>query len=359
MFDKKINDIPSTANFAKIHEKAQKLTMLGIFSYNKIPTIKYLGGCSNHALVTSESNQESLLIRLPGSQSELLVDRPAEKHNSDIVARLGLAPKVIESHISGELNGYKVEEFLQGSSLTFETFNQHADTALRTLRKVHDSGEEFLTQYNLFDRIILMCETLKSNGINYLSYDRRQKSISLDQIINTVQTLREQANRFFEQSDLVPCHNDISPMNFIVVTDPETKIETIKIIDWEYSGMNDRMVDLAYIASENGYVSREAVEKLLESYYETKNIRNIDVDKILFYTPLIDLKVAVFSLMQVHMRNESKIINILRKTDALDDRFSSFEHRIQLPDYLNVLEKCGLMIRQDEYSSVGLSDIKL
>ena len=64
-----------------------------------------------------------------------------------------------------------------------------------------------------------------------------------------------------------------------------------------------------------------------------------NVDKVLFYIPLIDLKVAIFSLMQVHMRNESKLIDILRKCNKTDDRFSTFERRIQSSDYLSVLNK--------------------
>jgi|GEM_PF-3662771 len=339
-----ISNIPSGANKEKILEKAELLNKLSIFNntpsslqYVPIETLEYLGGCSNHAIrakIQGKDSQREFLIRLPGSQSELMIDRASEKYNTDIVADLELCPRILESYDRGELNGFKVEEFLQGKSLNFDNFKTFQDKALAALKKVHDCGKIFKTEYNIFDRIIMMCETLKANGIKFLAYNKREKQVSLDRIIEVIESLKKKAADLFGQPNLVPCHNDISPFNFMLVSDQEKKNE-IQIIDWEYSGMNDRMVDLAYIASENGYTSRTEVEKLLTSYFN-KTPEKEDIDKVLFYIPLIDLKVSVWALMQVHMRNESKEIEGLRKGWG-PERFAKFIERTQSPDFQAVV----------------------
>ena len=43
----------------------------------------------------------------------------------------------------------------------------------------------------------------------------------------------------------VPCHNDLLPANFLRDGD------ALRIIDWEYAGMNDRYFDLGNLAVNN------------------------------------------------------------------------------------------------------------
>lgn len=76
-----ITDIPKQANKEKIWQKTALLSRSGIFKNTSVISLKYLGGCSNHALTTVEGRP--FLIRLPGSQSNLIVDRHAEKYNAN------------------------------------------------------------------------------------------------------------------------------------------------------------------------------------------------------------------------------------------------------------------------------------
>ncbi|KTD33415.1 choline/ethanolamine kinase family protein [Legionella israelensis] len=333
-----VDKIPEKASKAKIEEKTAKLSQLSIFKHSTFSSLDYLGGCTNHALLAHRKTEKPVVIRLPGSQSELIVDRKAEKYNSAIVASLGLCAHTLESYESGALHGFKVEDFINGQSLNVETFRKYTKPALAALKKIHDCKQIFLTEYSLFERIILMCETLIANGVNYLPYNRRRETVSLSAIIEHVKDLEETATQLFPEVEKVPCHNDISPFNFIVVKNTTESAEEIKILDWEYSGMNDRMIDLAYIASENGYVSRAEIEEFLQLYFESEVVKPEDVDKVLFYVPLIDLKVAVWSLLQVHMRNESKVIDSLKNITGTD-RFHQFKERIQSKDYQSVIEK--------------------
>ena len=60
--------------------------------------------------------------------------------------------------------------------------------------------------------------------------------------------------------DPVPCHNDLLAANFILVG------ETLRIVDWEYAGMNDRFFDLGNFAV-NNELDDGGERRLLEAYF--------------------------------------------------------------------------------------------
>ena len=68
--------------------------------------------------------------------------------------------------------------------------------------------------------------------------------------------------------ELKPCHNDTVPENFI-----KSK-KNIYLIDWEYSGMNDPLWDLAAHIIECGFEVEEE-ERFLNYYFESKIDREI------------------------------------------------------------------------------------
>lgn len=316
----------------------------------KIVHVKYLGGCSNHALKvtieTEENGLKNVLVRLPGSFSELLVNREAERVNTAIVAELGVCPAFAKQFaIKGnllQLEGYKVEDFLENAKpLTHETFNRHRKMALAQLKKVHQCGKQFETEYNLLERLKLMCYSLQGvvgERIFFNPQREGQKYTTIDAIILQIEQLEKLAKAFGKIS-LLPCHNDIPPFNFMIIS-KENEMDDIKIIDWEYGGMNDPMCELAYIANENGYHNRDAIIDLINDYYAGDQISNtelqINIDRILFYLPLIDLKVAIWSLMQVHMCNQSQYIEELRSGWG-PERYDRYLEKINSNEYKELL----------------------
>jgi thiamine kinase-like enzyme len=61
--------------------------------------------------------------------------------------------------------------------------------------------------------------------------------------------------------ELAPCHNDLVPENFV-----KSGNDNIYLIDWEYSGMNDPMWDVAAYSLESG-LSIEEEEIFLSLYF--------------------------------------------------------------------------------------------
>src|SRR5699024_115602 len=73
-----------------------------------------------------------------------------------------------------------------------------------------------------------------------------------------------------------PCHNDTVPENFIKGKD------NMYLIDWEYSGANDPMWDLAAHIIECDFDEDEE-ELFLQKYYNTDYIEGKYKRKILIY----------------------------------------------------------------------------
>jgi thiamine kinase-like enzyme len=64
-------------------------------------------------------------------------------------------------------------------------------------------------------------------------------------------------------SEVVLCHNDLNPQNILFS-------ETIKLIDWEYAGVNDRYFDLASVCVEFDLNTEDEV-CFLSSYFTEEN----------------------------------------------------------------------------------------
>ena len=62
--------------------------------------------------------------------------------------------------------------------------------------------------------------------------------------------------------ELCPCHNDAVPENFI-----KTKDGRIFLIDWEYSGKNDPMADIAALFLESSFTI-ENQDRFLDLYFD-------------------------------------------------------------------------------------------
>lgn len=91
--------------------------------------------------------------------------------------------------------------------------------------------------------------------------------------------------------DLKPCHNDGVPENFI--KDPSGKIY---LIDWEYSGMNDPVAELAALFLESNF-SEQSKSIVLDTYYKGEIPADIK-ERILIYQILWDYLWAQWTIIK-------------------------------------------------------------
>ena len=91
--------------------------------------------------------------------------------------------------------------------------------------------------------------------------------------------------------ELRPCHNDAVPENFIKASDGR-----LFLIDWEYSGMNDPMADLAALFLEAGF-TEENQDFVLNRYF-SGNVPTLSYEKILCYQILWDYLWAQWTVIK-------------------------------------------------------------
>lgn len=216
-----------------------------------IKSIIPAGGMTNkNYKVTVE--KKNYILRIPGAGTSDMIDRKQEKANSSLASTLGLDTKVVYFN---EETGVKIAEFIEnGETLNGQTAKMEENMMLsaKILKKLHTSHIKFNNTFDVFELMEYYENLLmKVKGKNFEDYyETKNKVFGLRSILKDIGV------------DIVPCHNDTVPENFI-----KSGKNKIYLIDWEYSGMNDPMWDLAAHSIECNF-SPSDEELFLKIYFE-------------------------------------------------------------------------------------------
>lgn len=262
--------------FPKLKRKEMEIKTQNIRSYivealkvseGEIGDIVPSGGMTNKNYKVSIKNK-NYVLRIPGAGTEEMISRADEKINSSLAHKLGLDTEVI---YFDDKTGIKIAEFIEeAETLNGMTAKREDNMKLTTaiLKKLHSSDITLSSRFDVFEKIEHYENLLKAaNGKNFSDYEEiKKKVMSLKQLLQQ-----------FDMK-LLPCHNDTVPENFV-----KGKSGRIYLIDWEYSGMNDPMWDLAAHSLECSF-SEDDEELFLSLYFgtmpEEKYLMRILIHKI-------------------------------------------------------------------------------
>ena len=230
----------------------------------EIEKIEPLGGMTNrNYLIFSKNNK--YVFRKSGEGTSEIISRSNEINNCKKIKELGIDANLL---VFNEKTGVKITKYIENAqTLNPDTVIFYLEEVAKTLRKLHTSKIEFNNIFNPFEEMKKYEElSQKLNGKFYEGYEEVKKIVF---------SLREKMEKLDIQ--LVSCHNDTVPENFI------KSGNKLYLIDWEYSGLNDPMWDLAAISIESK-LSKENEEKLLSYYFGRKATKEerlrIHVNKI-------------------------------------------------------------------------------
>ncbi len=190
--------------------------------------------------------EKEYIMRIPGEGTDQLIDRKQECQVYQEVADLGLSDTVC--YFEPE-KGYKLTEFIPGTRVCHSEDKDDVRKCMAVLRKFHESGKKVSHTFDLFGKIDFYESLWGGMPSCYKDY-RRTK----EKVWELKQYLEEQPKRW------TLCHIDSVPDNFLMA-DSE-----IRLIDWEYAGMQDADVDIAMFAVYALY-DREQVDDLIDAYY--------------------------------------------------------------------------------------------
>jgi len=208
-----------------------------------------LGSLTNlsYKLTTSTG---SYVLRLPGEDTFDYIDRRAEKHNGRIAASLGVNAEVL--HFDAE-DGTMLSRFIEGVPMDWESFERDPMAPARAalvLRRVHRLGPVFKSRFDVFSMIRGYLDILHKLRMpppeDY--YEVRREAEAVRRVLQS------------SPVGLAPCHNDPWPGNFVIDSGGH-----LHLIDWEFSGMNDPIWDLADLSVEAGF-DREQERTMVEAY---------------------------------------------------------------------------------------------
>lgn len=255
-------------------------------------------------------NETAYVLRLPGHDTWEYIDRAAEEHNSTIAADAGIGADVLYCDAR---SGMMVTRFVEGPTLDPGRLDWDTEAlarVARTLCRVHCLGRNFRFRFNVFWLIERYRDIL---------YKLRQPPPAG---YGEVKRATEAAWRALEASpvSLVPCHNDPWPNNFI---DAEGRIY---LIDWEFSGMNDPLWDLADLSVE-GHLGPEQDRAMMEAYWHDDVPEEL-YSRLELYKAMSDHLWSLWGFIQY--ANDNPLDDFLTYAQ---ERLRRCEERMETPDF--------------------------
>ena len=253
--------------FGKVPQRGLKIELLG-------------GGLTNVSYKVTVGSA-AYALRLAGEGTSEYIDRIAEEHNARVAAEAGVGAEVI---FFDATDGTMVTRFVEGVSMNagggFGLDSGAPVRAARALKRVHSLGRVFISRFDVFAAIDGYLDLLRGWRTpvpeDYYEVRLRARAVRLALEVSP--------------AALVPCHNDPWPGNLL---DADGRIY---LIDWEYSGMNDPMWDLADLSVEAGF-GPEQDRTMMEAYHGI-GLSQALCSRLELYKAMSDLHWSVWGFVQ-------------------------------------------------------------
>jgi len=213
---------------------------------SEITDMRLLGtGMTNRSCVFTVDGRRYVL-RMPGEGTGRILDRKKESEVYDVLKGTGISENVVYFDLS---NGLKISEYLEGSRHCDPGSPEDVRACMAFLRNFHEKAFKVGHSVDIFERIEFYESLWRGCILPFPDYDgTKEKVFRLKGIIDSLPRV------------LSLTHMDAVPDNFLLVDGG------IRLIDWEYSAMQDPLVDIALFALHSMYGS-EQLDSLLDSYF--------------------------------------------------------------------------------------------
>ena len=216
-------------------------------------------GMTNRSFLFS-SKGKKYIMRIPGEGTEQLIDRKKEA----AVYRTIDGKKICDdiAYINPE-NGYKITEFLEGARVCDPENPDDVAKCMKRLRRFHEMKLQVEHTFDIFGQIEFYETLWNGTPSDYRDYQKTKAHVL-------------ELRPYIEQwsGEKVLTHIDAVPDNFLFTQ--KNGEEEIRLIDWEYAGMQDPHVDIAMFAIYAMY-GRKQVDALIDVYFSEGCKREIRI----------------------------------------------------------------------------------
>ena len=228
-------------------------------------------GMTNRSFLFRCKNKK-YIMRIPGKGTEKLIKRREEAEVYNVIKERNICDNIV--YINSE-NGYKITEFLENARVCNPNNFIDVKKCMKRLREFHNLRLKVEHSFDLFKQIDFYESLREGKSSIYKDYsETKEKILSLKEYIN--KNIKER----------VLTHIDAVPDNFLIISNKEN--EEIKLIDWEYAGMQDPHVDIAMFCIYSMY-DKLQIDRTIQAYFIEGVSENIKAK--------IDCYVAVCGLL--------------------------------------------------------------
>lgn len=204
------------------------------------------------------------ICRIPGPGTELLINRQEEAKVYETITPLGISERIV--YINGK-TGYKIARYYEG------TRNARADSpedmvrCMEILHILHGSGLRVDHEFNMRERISFYERLCSSHG-GTLFEDYELVRGWMEELLDRLDGL--------DRPKLL-AHIDSNVDNFLFLPDGE-----VRLIDWEYAGMCDPLIDISMCAIYS-YYNEEDTERLIRIYFDQLGREASEEERMVIY----------------------------------------------------------------------------
>ena len=192
------------------------------------------------------------IMRIPGEGTDELINRKQEAAVYEIINKRGISDNVLYLN---EKNGYKITEYFEGARACDAENIEDLKSAMRKLRDMHEQKLTVEHRFDLFEQIDFYESLWREEVSAYRDYKETKANVlSLQSWIEA------------QPKEECLAHVDAVADNFLFVKNLNGE-EEVRLIDWEYAGMQDPHVDIAMFCIYSMY-DREQVDELIDIYFE-------------------------------------------------------------------------------------------
>ena len=190
------------------------------------------------------------IMRIPGEGTDQLINRRQEASVYHAIADKNICDDI--AYINPE-NGYKITEFLEGAHVCDPTDYEDVKKCMSRLRDFHEMKLKVAHEFDIFGQMEFYETLWDGTPSVYKDYEKTKANVwSLKPYIDA------------HAGEKILTHIDAVPDNFLFVQ--KNGKEEIRLIDWEYAGMQDPHVDIAMFCIYSLYNKRQ-VDRLIAAYF--------------------------------------------------------------------------------------------
>lgn len=208
-------------------------------------------GMTNRSFLFSCHDQR-YIMRIPGEGTDRLINRKQEAAVYDAIKNICICDDIV--YLNPE-NGYKITEYIDNAHTCDPMSKDEVKACMQRLKEFHEAALKVDHTFDIFGQIQYYEDLWLGQQSAYRDYSQTKQNI-----LSLKSWIEKQPKKWSL------AHIDAVPDNFLFFEKPDGT-RSIRLIDWEYAGMQDPHVDIAMFCIYALY-DKNQVDELIDIYFE-------------------------------------------------------------------------------------------